>query len=191
MDKPKGTTRMSNIPKGTLVLLCVLAFVVGAGGYTGFHFATASERPTEEAQEDSDSKQQDKVDDDPERIIILEREVPSSQDSETPSPANNSDEDDYVLSDSATRQYGAAELERLDNYQLYLARNEIYARHGRSFRNDDLNHYFGQKSWYNPIYAPDEFDALDARAQILNDNERHNADLMFEIEQSRNSPYLN
>ena len=182
---------MSNIPKGTLVLLCVLAFVVGAGGYTGFHFATASERPTEEAQEDSDSKQQDKADDDPERIIILEREVPSSQDSETPSPANNSDEDDYVLSDSATRQYGAAELERLDNYQLYLARNEIYARHGRSFRNDDLNHYFGQKSWYNPIYAPDEFDALDARAQILNDNERHNADLMFEIEQSRNSPYLN
>lgn len=176
---------MTHIPKGTLVLLCVLAFVVGLGGYTGFHFATASDNSSHEVQEDKDSNQQSSTDDDSDRTVILEREAPETQNSEMPDTTG-----DYVLPDSSTRQYGSAELERLDTYQLYIARNEIYARHGRTFRNDDLNYYFGQKSWYSPMYTPDEFDALDARAQILNDYERYNANLMFEIEQSRDSPYL-
>ena len=44
-------------------------------------------------------------------------------------------------------------------YDLYLARNEIYARHGRKFTNQDLKDYFASKSWYQPLYEPAVFDS--------------------------------
>lgn len=176
----------AQIPKSTLVLFCVLAFVIGLGGYTGFHFATASENSSQEVQDNSDSENDG--DDGSNRTIILERESPAPQETEASSPVNNSG--DYLLYDSAMRQYSSSELERLDNYQLYLARNEIFARHGRTFRNASLNEYFMQKSWYTPMYSPDEFDALDGQVSLLNDYEKYNANLMLEIEKARNSPYL-
>ena len=44
----------------------------------------------------------------------------------------------YLLSDSATRLYTRSELEPLSDYELYVARNEIFARHGRMFVNEDF-----------------------------------------------------
>ncbi len=35
-------------------------------------------------------------------------------------------------------------------HELRLLRNEIYARHGRIFRTDWLQQYFGSQSWYDP-----------------------------------------
>ena len=40
---------------------------------------------------------------------------------------------------------------------LQLARNEIYARHGRRFVTDWIQEYFDSKSWYEPVYSADEF----------------------------------
>jgi len=94
---------------------------------------------------------------------------------------------EYVLPESNTRYYSKAELEKLSNLELYRARNEIYARYGRGFKNDDLRQWFGSKSWYKEKYSPSEFDSMPSP---LNDYERKNADLMLEIEQSRNSPYV-
>ncbi|MDO4469377.1 MAG: YARHG domain-containing protein [Bacillota bacterium] len=56
----------------------------------------------------------------------------------------------YVLPDTATRNYSEDELNALDEHGLYLARNEIYARHGYIFNNQDLKDYFGNMSWYTP-----------------------------------------
>lgn len=40
---------------------------------------------------------------------------------------------------------------------LYLARNEIFARHGRMFDDEWLQSYFNSQSWYQPLYSPSEF----------------------------------
>ncbi len=46
------------------------------------------------------------------------------------------------------------DLKNLTKDQLGLARNEIFARHGYVFTNDEYKKYFSSKSWYvpNPNY---------------------------------------
>ncbi len=96
-----------------------------------------------------------------------------------------SDSNGYVLPESSSRTYSNAELEEMSDYELYLARNEVFARHGRIFKNSDLQEYFGSKSWYDPRYAPEEFSE-----SMLNANEKANIERMAKIEQDRNSPYI-
>jgi len=55
---------------------------------------------------------------------------------------------DYIISDSATRTIADSDLDNLSDWQLKVARNEIYARHGREFVHKDLQCYFAKKSWY-------------------------------------------
>jgi len=55
---------------------------------------------------------------------------------------------DYIISDSNTRVISKSELTSLTPWQLKVARNEIYARHGREFVHKDLQCYFATKSWY-------------------------------------------
>ena len=92
---------------------------------------------------------------------------------------------DYVFPDSNTRHYSRQELEKYDNHTLFLARNEIYARHGRKFENSELQQYFGSKPWYRGTIAPDNFDE-----GVFNDSERANAYLIRDIETERGSEYL-
>lgn len=58
---------------------------------------------------------------------------------------------------------------------MYLARNEIYARHGYIFKNQDLQEYFGSKSWYRgkTKEVPDS---------SLNEYERANVQLILALE---------
>ena len=58
----------------------------------------------------------------------------------------------------------------------------------RGFKNQDLTDYFATKRWYTQTYTPEEFDAISSSQ--LNDYELKNVQTMYEIEQSRNSPYL-
>ena len=56
---------------------------------------------------------------------------------------------DYVISDSDSRVISKSELSGLTPWELKVARNEIYARHGREFVHKDLQCYFKSKSWYS------------------------------------------
>lgn len=56
----------------------------------------------------------------------------------------------YILPEAAERNYTKEELKSMDAHTLYLARNEIYARHGYIFNNQDLKDYFGGMAWYTP-----------------------------------------
>lgn len=64
------------------------------------------------------------------------------------------DGDDYILPDSGTRLLTDSDISGMSKYDLALARNEIYARHGRKFQTAEYNAYFTSKSWYsiNPYY---------------------------------------
>lgn len=92
----------------------------------------------------------------------------------------------FILPESDSRYYSDSELNALTDYQLYLARNEIYARYGRAFKNQDLQDYFHNKNWYTVRYSPDAFDSI----VTLNDFEKKNADAMLAIEKRRGSSYL-
>ena len=65
---------------------------------------------------------------------------------------------DYVIPGSDTRLLNENDLRGFSSYCLYLARNEIYARHGYIFSNQDLKDYFSTKSWYKPLYNGSTFD---------------------------------
>ena len=65
----------------------------------------------------------------------------------TPPPVSNSE---YVITDSDRRELSASEVAVLSKHELYIARNEIYARYGYVFETDYLQNYFNAKSWYYP-----------------------------------------
>lgn len=83
----------------------------------------------------------------------------------------------YILPDSNTRYLSVEDLDGLDNNSLRLARNEIFARHGREFETEDLNAYFSNQPWYHGYLSLDEFDD-----SVLNEYEKANLDLIKTVE---------
>jgi hypothetical protein len=63
----------------------------------------------------------------------------------------------------------SADLKGHNGWELTLMRNEIYARHGRQFKEQKLQRYFGSQSWYQPRYAPGEFpDSVLSQIELKN-----------------------
>lgn len=56
--------------------------------------------------------------------------------------------DSYVIPTSSQKLLTEADLAGLTKAQLDLARNEIFARHGRVFKRQELQKYFESKTWY-------------------------------------------
>ena len=63
-----------------------------------------------------------------------------------------------IFPDSSERLLTQADVAGLSAWELQLARNEIYARHGRRFTNQELQAYFDGCSWYQGTIAPADFD---------------------------------
>ncbi len=111
-----------------------------------------------------------------------------SSDSSNSSDSSDVTSNEYILLESDSRYYSRDELASLSTWELYLARNEIYARHGRGFTNQDLADYFASCSWYQELYTAEEFDAM---SSPLNEYERANVALLRSIEEELESSYLN
>lgn len=92
----------------------------------------------------------------------------------TDASINNSD---YILIDSAKRLLTDDEVKSLSNNQLMLARNEIFARHGRKFNDVELKTYFESKSWYSGTIEASEFPE-----NILSEIEKSNIALIKKYE---------
>ncbi len=88
--------------------------------------------------------------------------------------------DDVILWGISSRYIGEEELYNYDLATLRLIRNEIFALHGRIFVSQDLIDYFSQKSWYVPMYSPEEFDAN--MFDYLNDYEEANLNVIMNYE---------
>lgn len=89
--------------------------------------------------------------------------------------------DEYIIADSDCRYLTREELSGLSADELRLARNEIYARHGRIFQSEDLNAYFNSLSWYDGYISADEFND-----DILNEYEKANLIVIKECEENGN-----
>ena len=87
---------------------------------------------------------------------------------------------DYILPDSNSRYITESDLRGLTKEECRIARNEIYARHGRMFKDAELQAYFNGKSWYTPSIPADAF-----QEHMLNDYEKENKDVILEYERER------
>jgi hypothetical protein len=87
-----------------------------------------------------------------------------------------------MLPESNVRVYDTSELEALSDHDLFVARNEIYARHGYVFEAGELSDYFASKSWYHPSDVFNEGDITEV--------ERQNVSTILALEQSRGSQYV-
>ena len=68
-----------------------------------------------------------------------------------------------------------ADVENHTAEELEIMRNEIYARHGYTFKNKEMRHFFEAQDWYVPI-------GVDIRSQLTND-EVENIALIYRYEE--------
>lgn len=88
----------------------------------------------------------------------------------------------YIFPESAERYMSVEELNGLPLQLINYGKNEIYARHGRRFRSQELQAYFDGQSWYSGSISPDEFDE-----NSLNEYERINAHMINDFEHQYNA----
>lgn len=85
---------------------------------------------------------------------------------------NDTKNNDWIFPESDTRYLTQDDVEGLDMNQIRYGLNEIYARHGRTFNNQELQEYFDSKLWYSPLYTPDEFSQIES--STFNEYEKEN-----------------
>ena len=95
----------------------------------------------------------------------------------TPSPTPTPSAGSYILPESAARRLTQADVADLTWEQCCLARNEIFARHGRIFQTPQIAAYFEAQSWYHGTVPGASFDN-----NSLTPTERANADFLADYE---------
>ena len=81
------------------------------------------------------------------------------------------------LFETDKRYYTVEEFENEPMLVIHLAKNEIYARHGYIFKNEDLYNYFMGCIWYSPTCDSTEFDD-----DILNEYEKVNLKILANLD---------
>lgn len=119
-----------------------------------------------------------------EMLILDNLGIEKDSAQETQAQETQTDTGEYILPYSNSRYLTDADLDRLSEWELKLARNEIYARHGRRFKDPELQSYFDKKSWYNGIYDPTDFDKN--HGSDLSTVEKQNAEYILQYEKDHN-----
>jgi len=96
------------------------------------------------------------------------------------------DAGEYILPTSSFLPLSQENLANMSDNELWIARNEIFARHGRMFTNTYLQLHFDQCTWYQGTVPPEQFDE-----NVLTQTERDNLQLLIAAEQEydRQHPY--
>lgn len=86
---------------------------------------------------------------------------------------------DYIIPDSDNRYIDESELREISDFDLAIARNEIFARHGYIFKEEPYKTYFSSKLWYheNPNFKGDDSE--------INDYEKQNSITILNEEKNR------
>lgn len=132
-----------------------------------FDFATDSDKNTNvaaNADPDSDTE----VSEADARVYLIQGNEKSS---------NRYEKADH-LSYTTVTKYTLEDLSILDSYGLKITRNEIFARHGRVFNDQELQEYFKRQQWYVPQIAANDFDT-----SCLNEVEKYNVNLISVYEE--------
>lgn len=84
---------------------------------------------------------------------------------------------DYILPDSDKRYLTESDLSGLSWESLTLARNEIYARHGRMFITPEISAYFNAQAWYHGTVPGNQFSE-----SVFNEYEKANVNFILNYE---------
>lgn len=115
----------------------------------------------------------------PESRELQSREL-QSRELQMSQPQTSTEKEEYILPESDSRYLDIEELYGLSKEECRIARNELFARHGRKFADEELQDYFNSCSWYHGTIEPDDFDD-----SVLNDYEVYNRDLIVEYEEEQ------
>lgn len=96
------------------------------------------------------------------------------------------DAGEYILPVSNILSLNQENIANLSDNELWIAKNEIFARHGRMFKNTYLQLYFNHCTWYQGTVPPEQFDE-----NVLTRTEQDNLQLLIAAEQEydRLHPY--
>lgn len=89
------------------------------------------------------------------------------------------DASQYEIPVSSILLLNEFQLVNFSDNELWIARNEIYARHGKIFQNEYLSRYFNTCSWYQPIEGKTEVGERE-----LNEVEIENIKMILEAEKA-------
>ena len=81
------------------------------------------------------------------------------------------------LFDTDKTVYSASDFSGLSPEVIHIAKNEIYARHGYSFKDQDIYNYFMGQVWYTPSILPKDF-----TEDIFTETEVKNLDMLNSID---------
>ena len=90
---------------------------------------------------------------------------------------------DFVLKNSNKKFISVKKLKKLSKRKLAIARNEIFARNGYTFKDGKWKKYFTKKSWYKPKYSADYFNAN--YNKLLNKYEKKNIKRIVKVEKMK------
>lgn len=145
-------------------------------------------------QEKSDSQTEEQKESDTESDTEANSDADKKEEEDSDKEVSESDEKVYLIRGSAkssnryekadhlsyttVTKYTTQDLSLLDSYGLKITRNEIFARHGRMFNDQELQEYFQRQQWYVPQVAANDFDT-----SCLNEVEKYNVELISTYEQ--------
>ncbi len=175
--KQENTFKEVMMALGTVVVCLALVGVIfmnfsyAVRGYdesygTGTNFSETDEHPEESTSDDGTTDEQ----------LPSETEEPNMEEE----PEESVLDSDYIIPDSDSRFITSEELDQLTKEELSYARNEIYARHGRLFKDETIQSYFDSKDWYVGTVPPESF-----TQDMLNDYEIDNAETILAYEKAK------
>ena len=187
-EKTRGGDQMK---KGksilSIILLGISILAFGVGNVFFFYEGQNSLQITsmeakENTEQEDDWKKEDKKEE--ENIIYtsslngFQTGKMSAAKTKNEKAETNENSKDYILADSGSKYYTKEDLKKLSKWEVQLARNEIYARHGRIFTTDEIREYFEGKDWYRGTVE----DVADSE---LNQYEIANRDMILKYEKSK------
>ena len=104
-------------------------------------------------------------------------EATTEKTTEATTEAPTEKESEYVFKNSSSSYINKSDLNGFTSEQCRIARNEIYARHGRLFEDEALQTYFNSCSWYSGYIAPADFSE-----SVLNEYEKTNLQTIIDYE---------
>ena len=81
------------------------------------------------------------------------------------------------LFNTDSQVYSASDFEGLSKEVIHIAKNEIYARHGYSFKDATIYNYFMGQIWYTPTTLPADFSE-----ETFTETEVKNLDLLNSLD---------
>ena len=142
------------------------------GGTSSFVFGKETASPTTDAPAESQPVSSSEI------VLPTASPLPTVEPSPvptaTPEPVSAGD---YLIPGSDSRYITDADLKNLTWEQCCLARNEIFARHGRMFVTTEIANYFNSKSWYTGTISAANFSE-----SVLNEYEKANVNYISQYE---------